>query len=174
MIQCDTDKLTKAIMELEPKRRINAVKGAFRKAATKVKKKAVENLRQSKIRKDKSLEKGIRGVVWKKKTGFRVTIGTKKANKKGKGASGWHTNRQGKTLPILIWMEEGAAEGGTKKRSTKTKIFKRKRTGHNTGKLKPRDFMGKTQREMKDKITDELRTAMEESINKALKKYGSR
>lgn len=174
MIECDAEKLTKAIMELEPKRRMQAMKGAFRKAANKVKKQAVGNLRQAKVRSDKSMEKGIRSAVWKKKAGFRVTIGTKKANKRGKGASGWHTNRRGQTLPILIWMEKGAKDEGKKTRYTKTqtRIFKRKRKGHSTGILKPRGFMEKTEKEMKDQITDELRLAMEDSIMKALKKYG--
>ena len=120
------------------------------------------------------MEKGIRSAVWRKKPGFRVTIGTKKANKRGKGASGWHTNRRGQTLPILIWMEKGAKDEGKEPRATKpqTKIFKRKRKGHSTGILKPRGFMDKTEADMKDRITDDLRKAMEESITKALKKYG--
>lgn len=169
MIECDAEKLTKAIMELEPKRRMQAMKGAFRKAANKVKKQAVGNLRQSGINTKTGLAKGIRSVVWKKKAGFRVTIGTKKANKQGKGERGFHTNRQKLKKPILIWAEEGTEKRYTKSR---TKIFKRKKKGHYTGKMKPLGFMEKTRKEMEDKVTDELRQAMEESIMKALKKYG--
>ncbi|MDE6380670.1 MAG: hypothetical protein K2L11_09370 [Muribaculaceae bacterium] len=170
MIEFDTDKLSKALMELEPKRRMQAMKGAFRKAANKVKKQAAANLRQTGIHNASALGKGIRSAVWKKKAGFRVTIGTKK----GKVAKGWHTNRRGQTLPILIWMEKGTKKEGTEDRQTKTKtkVFKRKRKGHPTGRIKPYGFMDKTKSEMKDKITDELRLAMEENIMKALKKYG--
>lgn len=178
MIECDAEKLTKAIMELEPKRRMQAMKGAFRKAANKVKKQAVGNLRQSGINTKTGLAKGIRSVVWKKKAGFRVTIGTKRANKQGKGERGFHYNRRERKkapdekkrgLPILIWAEEGTEKRYTKSR---TKIFKRKKKGHYTGKMKPLGFMEKTRKEMEDKVTDELRQAMEESIMKALKKYG--
>lgn len=165
MIQCDADKLTKALMELEPKRRIKAVKGAFRKAATKVKKQAASNLRQSDYRSNSSLEKGIRPIVGKKQAGFRVTIGTKK----GKKASGWHTNRRGQTLPILIWMEQGTKERYTK---TQTKVYKRKRKGHFTGSIQAQGFMEQTKHDMKDRITEDFREALEESVMKTVKKYG--
>ena len=163
MITTDVDKLEKMFHDLEPKRRMQAIKGAFRKAAKKVKDQAVRNLRQSDFRSNKDLEKGIRPVVGKKKAGFRVTIGTKKTNKKG---SGWHTNRRGQTLPILIWMEKG-----TKDRYTKTKA-NRKRKGHFTGNIKAQGFMELTKHDMKDRITDDLKDALEESIIKTVKKYG--
>ena len=163
MITTDVDKLEKLFQDLEPKRRMQAMKGAFRKAAKKVKDQAVRNLRQSDFRTNRDLEKGIRQVVGKKKAGFQVTIGTKKTNKRG---SGWHTNRRAQTLPILISMEKG-----TKDRYTKTKAS-RKRKGHFAGSIKAQGFMELTKNDMKDRITDDLKDALEESIIKTVKKYG--
>ena len=169
MIQFDADKRTKALMELDPKRRMRTMKGAFRRAANKVRKQAAGNLRRSGINTKTGLAKGIRSVVWKKKPGFRVTIGTKKANRNGKGERGFHTNRQKLKKPILLWAETGTKERYTK---SKTKFFVRKKKGHYTGRMKSTGFMDKTEADMKDRITDDLRQAMEESITKALKKYG--
>lgn len=169
MIEYNPENLSKLLFELEPKKRIQAVKGAFRKAANKVRKQAVANLRQSGINANRDLEKGIRRIVYKKKPGFRVTVGTKKANKQGNGEQGFHINRKGLKKPILIWAEEGTKERKTRSRS---KFFVRKRKGHLTGRMKKYGFMEKTQRDMKDKVTEDLRLAMEESIIKTVKKYG--
>lgn len=96
-IDYDDRNLQQLFADLEPKRRLQAVKGGFRKEANRVRKTAINNLRSS-IRTDKDLEKGVRAIVFKRKAGFRVTVGTKKAGKNGKGEAGFHTNRQG-----LLW-----------------------------------------------------------------------
>lgn len=170
MIAYDDSNLRKLLFELEPKRRMQAVKGAFRKAASKVKKQAASNLRSSGLQVRKGMEKGIRQVVYKRTPGFRVTIGTKKANAKtGKGESGMHVNRRGLKKPILLW-----AEGGTKSRSTKSRRGKcgRGRKGHPTGSMPSSRFMEKTRAQMKGSVTDELHDAMEQSIIKTARKYG--
>lgn len=94
----DDGNLQRLFAELEPKRRTQALKGGFRKTGRPSTQKAVGNLRAS-IRTDKDLEKGVRAVVFKRTAGFRVTIGTKKAGKNGKGEAGMHTNRQGLKSP---------------------------------------------------------------------------
>lgn len=169
MITFDDTKLRKLLFELEPKRRMQAVKGAFRKTATKVRKTAASNLRSSGLHAPKGMEKGIRQILYKRTPGFRVTIGTRKANPKtGKGESGMHVNRRGLKKPILLW-----AEGGTKPRSTKSRrrIFGG-RKGHPTGSMPAYKFMEKTRAQVKGNVTDELRQAMEESIIKTARKYG--
>ena len=82
-IDYDDRNLQQLFADLEPKRRLQAVKGGFRKEANRVRKTAINNLRSS-IRTDKDLEKGVRAIVFKRKAGFRVTVGTKKAGKNGK------------------------------------------------------------------------------------------
>ena len=76
----DDRNLQQLFAELEPKRRLQAIKGGFRREANKVRKTAINNLRNS-VRSNKDLEKGVRAIVFKRKAGFRVTVGTKKAGK---------------------------------------------------------------------------------------------
>lgn len=167
--QYDDTQLQKLFTEMDVKHRKRALKGAFRREANQVRRTAINNLRSS-LHSNRDLEKGIRAIVFKKAAGFRVTIGTKKANRKtGKGEKGMHINRQGLKKPVLIW-----AEGGTEQRKTKTKtrVFVRKRRGHNTGRMKRYGFMRKTQTDVRDKVTADLRNEIVESVTKTANKYG--
>lgn len=168
-IQYDDRNLDRLFAELEPRRRIQSLKAAFRKTANIVRKKAVANLRES-IRSDKDLEKGVRALVFKRKAGFRLTIGSRKANKNGKGEAGMHTNRRGLKKPVLIWAEEG-----TKNRSTKSSGGKRSarlRAGHNTGAMPAFKFMDKTRMEVRDSVTEDMRREVVENVQRVAKKYG--
>ena len=103
--QYDDTQLQKLFTEMDVKHRKRALKGAFRREANQVRRTAINNLRSS-LHSNRDLEKGIRAIVFKKAAGFRVTIGTKKANRKtGKGDKGMHINRQGLKKPVLIWAE---------------------------------------------------------------------
>ena len=167
--QYDDTQLQKLFPEMDVKHRKRALNGAFRREANQVRRTAINNLRSS-LHSNRDLEKGIRAIVFKKAAGFRVTIGTKKANRKtGKGEKGMHINRQGLKKPVLIW-----AEGGTEQRKTKTKtrVFVRKRRGHNTGRMKRYGFMRKTQTDVRDKVTADLRNEIVESVTKTANKYG--
>ena len=169
--QYDDTQLQKLFTDMDVKHRKKALKGAFRREANQVRRTAVNNLRSS-LRSNRDLEKGIRAIVFKKAAGFRVTIGTKKDNRKtGKGEKGMHLNRWGLKKPVLIW-----AEGGTEQRKTKTKtktrIFVRERKGHNTGRMKRYGFMRKTQTDVRDKVTADLRNEIVESVTKTASKYG--
>lgn len=167
--QYDDTQLQKLFTEMDVKHRKRAFKGAFRREANQVRRTAINNLRSS-LHSNRDLEKGIRAIVFKKAAGFRVTIGTKKANRKtGKGEKGMHINRQGLKKPVLIW-----AEGGTEQRKTKTKtrVFGRERRGHNTGRMKQYGFMRKTQTDVRDKVTADLRNEIVESVTKTANKYG--
>lgn len=111
----DDRNLQKLFAELQPKRRRQAIKGALRRAATKVKRTAISNLRSC-VNSTPKLEKGIRALVWKHKSGFRVTVGTKRANKAGKGEQGFYQSRRqrpkngkGRKYPVLLWLEDGTA-----------------------------------------------------------------
>lgn len=166
--QYDDTQLQKLFTEMDVKHRKRALKGAFRREANQVRRTAINNLRSS-LHSNRDLEKGIRAIVFKKAAGFRVTIGTKKANRKtGKGEKGMHINRQGLKKPVLIW-----AEGGTEQRKTKTKtrVFVRERRSHNTGRMKRYGFMRKTQTDVRDKVTADLRNEIVESVTKTANKY---
>lgn len=167
--QYNDTQLQKLFTEMDVKHRKRALKGAFRREANQVRRTAINNLRSS-LHSNRDLEKGIRAIVFKKAAGFRVTIGTKKANPKtGKGEKGMHINRQGLKKPVLIW-----AEGGTEQRKTKTKtrVFVRERRDHNTGRMKRYGFMRKTQTDVRDKVTADLRNEIVESVTKTANKYG--
>lgn len=56
-IEYDDSNLRQLFAELEPKRRTQALKGAFRREANQVRKTAINNLRSSGIKSSKDLEK---------------------------------------------------------------------------------------------------------------------
>lgn len=168
-VKYDDGNLQRLFADLEPRRRTQALKGGFRKVANEVRKKAVGNLRSA-IRTDKDLERGVRAVVFKRKAGFRVTIGTKKAGKNGKGEAGMHTNRQGLKKPVLIW-----AEMGTKQRTTKNgggRRAARYRAAHFTGSMPRFGFMEKTRNEVRDTVTTDMQKMVTENVERIAKKYG--
>ncbi|MCM1022413.1 MAG: hypothetical protein NC403_09450 [Muribaculaceae bacterium] len=166
-IQYDDRELQRLFAELDERHRLRALKGAFRREANQVRKTAINNLRGS-IRSDRDLERGIRAIVFKRKAGFRVTIGTKKAGKSGK-EYGFHTNRRGLKKPVLIWAEAGTEKRYTK---TKTKIFRRLRKGHYTGRMKRYGFMRQTLQQVRESVTEGLHNEIVNNITKVAKKYG--
>ncbi len=173
-IEYDDGNLQRLFAEMEPEKRLKAIKGAFRREARKVRETAVRNLHKS-IAGDEQMGRGIRAIVFKRKAGFRVTIGTKKADKNGKSGYGYYLSRRlrkkagAKPKPVLIW-----AEAGTKWRRTKTKtrVFTRKRIGHSTGYMKRYGFMQKTLAQVRDSVTDGLHKEVIDSITKTAQKYG--
>ena len=170
-IDYDDRNLQRLFADMEPKRRLQAIKGGFRKEANLVRKTAINNLRNS-IRTDKDLEKGVRAIVFKRKAGFRVTVGTKKANKSGKGEAGFHTNRQGLKKPVLIWAEDGTDERRTKPKQGTRRRASRLRASHPTGRMKRYGFMAQTLRSVRDTVTDNVHKMVTENIEKIAKKYG--
>lgn len=167
----DDRELQKLFSELEPKRRLQALKGGFRREANQVRKTAVNNLRAS-VKSNKDLEKGVRSVVFKRSAGFRVTIGTKKADRYGKGEAGFHTNRRGEKKPILIWAEEGTKERKTKPKMGNRRRASRSREAHRTGRMKRYGFMEQTLNATRDSVTREIHEMVSDNIQKVAKKYG--
>lgn len=166
-MQYDDRNLQRLFAEMDVKRRVQALRGAFRREANQVRKTAINNLRGS-IRSDRNLERGIRAMVFKRKAGFRVTVGTKKAGKSGR-EYGFHTNRRGLKKPVLIW-----AEAGTERRYTKTrsKIFRRLRKGHYTGRMRRYGFMRTTLQQVRGTVTEDLRKEIIDNVTRVAKKYG--
>lgn len=168
-LEYDDGQLQQLFAELEPKRRLQAIKGGLRREANRVRKIAINNLRSS-VHSNKDLEKGVRSVVFKKQSGFRVTVGTKKAGKRSKKEYGFHTNRQGIKKPVLIWLEDG-----TKQRKTKSsggKRADRKRTSHNTGRLRKYGFVAKTSEQVRSSVDANAKKMIFDNIYRVAKKYG--
>lgn len=171
-ISYDDRNLQRLFAEMEPKRRLQALKGGFRKEANQVRKTAINNLRSSGIRTDKDLEKGVRAIVFKRAAGFRVTIGTKKAGKNGKGEAGFHTNRQGLKKPILIWAEEGTDERRTKPQKGSRRRAARLRASHSTGRMKRYGFMAQTLSSVRDTVTADIHNLVADNVQRIAEKYG--
>jgi len=167
-ITYDDNNLQRLFAEMDVKQRLQALKGAFRREANQVRKTALNNLRGS-IRTDKDMESGVRAIVFKRTSGFRVTIGTKKATKSGGKDYGFHKNRQGLKKPILIWAEEGTAPRQTK---SKTKIYMSERKGHATGRMKRYGFMRQTLSDVRDSVTENLQNEVINNVQKIAEKYG--
>lgn len=173
-ISYDDSNLQRLIEAMEPKERLKALRGAFRREANRVRKTAVNNLRGS-IGGDRELERGIRAVVFKRKAGFRVTIGTKRANRSGKGERGYYISRSrrgrpGATgKPVLIWAEEGTDARRTK---GKFRVFGQSRKSHSTGRMKRYGFMRKTLDDVRNSVTDNLHNEIINNVKKTASKYG--
>ena len=114
----------------------------------------------------------MRAIVFKRKAGFRVTVGTKKANKSGKGEAGFHTNRQGLKKPVLIWAEDGTDERRTKPKQGTRRRASRLRASHPTGRMKRYGFMAQTLRSVRDTVTDNVHKMVTDNVEKIAKKYG--
>lgn len=170
-IDYNDENLQRLFAELEPKRRLQAIKGGFRKEANQVRKTAINNLRSS-IQSNKDLEKGVRAILFKRKAGFRVTVGTKRAGKNGKGEAGFHTNRQGLKKPILIWAEEGTEERKTKPKQGTRRRAARLRASHRTGRMKRYGFMAQTLTSVRDTVTNNIHEMVAENVQKVAEKYG--
>ena len=170
-IDYNDENLQRLFAELEPKRRLQAIKGGFRREANQVRKTAINNLRSS-IQSNKDLEKGVRAIVFKRKAGFRVTVGTKRAGKNGKGEAGFHTNRQGLKKPVLIWAEEGTKERQTKPKKGTRRRAARLRASHRTGRMKRYGFVAQTLTSVRDTVTTNIHEMVAENVQKVAEKYG--
>ena len=169
-MQYDDRNLQRLFAEMDTKKRLKALKGAFRREANRVRKTAVNNLRGS-ILTDRDLERGVRAIVFKRKAGFRVTIGTKRAGKKGGKEYGFHLNRQGLKKPVLIWAEEGTKWRKSKK-PTRYQVNGKWRIGQERGFMKRYGFMRQTADDVRNTVTDSLHNEVINSITKEAKKYG--
>ncbi|WP_278833279.1 hypothetical protein [Porphyromonas cangingivalis] len=159
-VDYDDSKLSKLFYDMEPKRRLQAIKGAFRRVAGVVRKEALSNLRQD-IRSNRQLEKGLRAVVFKRVAGFKVTVGTNK-----KKNQGYYTNSRGQAnKPVLMWLEDGTADRKTR-RHWRTKVSR------STGKLKRYGYLKRAGDSTSNRVTNDLRQELTTNIVKTAEKYG--
>lgn len=157
--------------ELAPKHRRKSLTGAFRKVGNSVKKTAKDNLRGSGLGHAGKMLSGVRLVILKRRVaGFRVTVASKKANKRGKGESGMHVNRNGQKKPVLIWSELGTGWRYTKSNGGKRGY--RRRAAHRTGQMPRYGFIEKTYLQVKDKAGADLKDEIVNSVMNVAKKYG--
>lgn len=152
----DDTRLVRLFEELDPKRRRQALKGAFRKAAFEVRNYARKGLK-SEIEASKEVLKGIRGAVYRRSLGFRVTVGSKKGAKSRKEI-------------VPLWML------GTRDRRRKLSKSLRKALlgkGGSTGRLKPRQFMDRAKAHAAPKAEKLIKDQILQQIEKTARKYGS-
>lgn len=192
----DTTNLDMLFEALSPKQRMLAMKGAFRRAAKQVRKVALDNLMlaMSSSHNQKDFERGVRSFVWKKKPGFRVTIGWRKANGRGKGEYGMYLSSQQskaaypRRMPILAWAEMGTAPRHLKGRGmTRINAGGRNYPGRirvclknglwisartRRGVMKPYRFMTKTKMQVSGAMTDRLHQEIIDNIKRTAKRYG--
>lgn len=175
----DDRELWQLIAELEPKRRLRAIRSGIRKEAKRVQKVAITNLKSSGLRVTDDMEKGIRALVFKRKSGFRVTAKARAANRRGKGEAGMHTNRYGQKKPVLHFAESGTAERKTrgsigllKSMLTGRKRRKSKRAAHSTGRMKAYTFMKPAIQFMNTTSIGNVQNLIIEELTKTAKKYG--
>lgn len=155
---------------LTPKQIRNSVKRAYRREANKACKIAVQKLRTfgPGVKGSSSdWEKGIRPHVYSRGGGFIVTVKARGVNRQGRGERGMHKNRAEKKKPILMWAEDGTAIRKTK---SKTKIFTRKRRGHDTGRMPRYGFLEKAAPEMYRGVETGLFPEIETAVKKAAQK----
>lgn len=162
VLSFDDSNFQKLYAEMDPKRRLQALRGGFRREANKVRRAAISNLRNSGLQSNRNLEKGIWSKVFRY-SGFSVRITT---TDKGKG---FYTTKKQGPRPVLRWAESGTKERHTK---SKTRFFVRTRKGHPTGRMRRYAFMTKTRRETVNSVTEDLHNEVLTSVEKIAKKYG--
>ena len=173
----DDAQLQELFKQLDVKQQVKAMKGAFSREARNFRKKVVNTLTSTPggrrgrplAIEDYDAERQIRARVFKKVMGFQVTLKPKR-----KTRYGYHHNRRGQDLPILLW-----AEGGTKERRTKTNSGKHNRTWtwrlrarHKTGAMPAYRFMSITRDREKDNVTASLHNEIRKYVTNAAKRNG--
>ena len=175
MLTYDDSQLRQLFAQMDEKQRAKAMKGGFRSAANLLKRSSISSLR-SDLNSNRSLEKGVRALVFKRKLGFRVTVGTVMKRTKDRhgwvGVKGFHNNK-----PVLIWAEDGTKERRLKggRGAHKTKRGFRKRYLYNgayRGRMRPYQFLVEGQRKVGPQINETLQAGFRASVEKVAKKYG--
>ncbi len=156
MLSYDDVQLQRLFSTMTVEQRAKALRGAFRREATQVRKVAIGNLRSSGLHVSRGMEKGIKASVFRTGAGFRVSI---------RGAM--HRNRRGLEKPILLF-----AEGGTVERTTRGRGLFKRRKRHSTGRMPRYAFMTKTLSAVRGTVSDALHEQVERSIIKTAQRYG--
>lgn len=176
----DDSRLQAFFASLSVKERAKLFRGALFGAADMVKKDASAKLHQ-KLDAPKAIDKHIRTAVWKKKIGFRVTVGPKSKGKGRAKVAKKKTNRREYLPMILVWAEMGTEDrfAGVRNRRAKGRYLAeakdRLRSGYRTGyrgRMPAGRFMAETKTAVNGKVTQYLRTSIQNKITKLAQKYG--
>lgn len=147
--------------EMQPRQRMQALKGAFRRTSTKLRRATVEQLRADGPRTNGRLEKCVRRVLLNAKrgsAGFKVTL----MGVRGR-TTGFYRNRRGQLKPVLVFAEDGTAPRNTRKG---------KRARHSTGRLRRYGFLDKATKQLGPSIGDDVKNELKEQIKRIAAKYG--
>ena len=146
--------LARFLTVLSPSDARKAVRAAERRVGNRLRKKVIENLRSTGLKANKSMEKGVRVVLFSKRFGFKVTIKPKQGTEKG-----YYRNSQGLLKPVLAWAEEG------------TTTRKTRRGSLNRGSMPAYHFMTSEETEANTVMTD-LWPEIEKWVEKAARNNG--
>ena len=163
---------TELLRQLNGRQIKNALKGAYRKEANNATKIARRYLHSSGLQVKGNFadwDRGIRPYVYSRGGGFLVTVKARAKSKRNSKEAGMHENRFGIKKPILMFAEEGTRFRMTK---TRTKVFKRLRKGHPTGRMQAYGFLEKATPEMYRSVEQGLQPELEKSVVKQAKKAG--
>lgn len=149
---------------LDMKEQRKAMRGAMRKAAGSVRKRAAQAVGASGLGNAAAVAKGLRARVYPDRYGLGFMVSSKPYGKKG-----YHRNRQGKEKPVLMW-----AESGTKSRQTRSrsKFFIRARRGHPTGRMPRYGFMGEAESASAAQVEQSLFGQFQQNLEKRARKLG--
>lgn len=182
-IEYDDSKFRALIAEFDEKQRKRMLRGSMRGMGNVFKSIAKRKFLSaaSGLNKAEEISTGIRVCVWKRKAGFRVTIGPKTSRKRNRTGEemggdkctlGSHRNRKGKLKPILMWVETGGSNRKTQR--TVGSLFGKRRKSHSTGTFQKHPFMEEAQREFCDKGPAMYKEKLKQSIIRTAKKYGAK
>lgn len=165
-ITFDDSRLTSLIEALDPKQRGQSLRRGLRKAAGVLRKEARSQLRGTGFRSNANVERGIRTELFRRKLGFRVTVGTKRRYRKS--ASSNAEKRTRRLDVVALW-----AETGTIRRRTKSHWTRRGfRKGADRGTMRQYEFMDKARQSKGPQMEKEVRQGLIDGVVKTAKKYG--
>lgn len=157
-ITVDMSRLYRLIREIGPKERRKLLRGSLKASANKLKKRAFEILKPKlkTIRNPRALKREIRTKVYKRITGFGVSV----AGNKNLYPSRMK-NRRGEVreVPLARWLE-----AGTYTRKTRDK-------GYGRGFINAYKFMQQAEREMAPGLIRTIETEVIKKLQKKAKEY---
>lgn len=163
---------------LDRKEQQKAMRGAMRKEANRLKRTAATALKSSGIGRGTSepLDKGVYTRVFPDRYGLGFMVSVKPFRRKGV-----HRNRQGKEKPVLMWAEDGTrfrrigrkiSSFKGKSRFSMRNIRHYARGGASRGRMKPYNFLKRTEQTEANQVGENLYSALENNINRIAQKKG--
>lgn len=158
----DMDRLERMLGQLTPRQREKGVRAGLRRAAGEWRKTARQQLRAAGLKANRKVDLGIRAAVYRRKLGFKLTIGTKKTYTKKARSKRETSDRRLDIVPL--W-----AEGGTVARRTARSIRRKSRP---TGRMPQYEFMEATRRLLGESTARQIQTNVMRMVEKAVKDNG--